>query len=164
MGGMESGIQYWLGKKTTTEECRSLDVNELARDSVFRVGSKGVLYWWSVGETGTPSASIRFRVLCNHNQRFFQIHYRWNDTGNVSQSILLQTTRPNFGGIRWWFECPHVVRGDPCARRVGKLYLKNRFFACRNCHDLTYRSCQQSHRVKQLARRITERGLAQHRS
>lgn len=42
MGGMESGIQYWLGKKTTTEECRSLDVNELARDSVFRVGSKGV--------------------------------------------------------------------------------------------------------------------------
>jgi hypothetical protein len=33
-----------------------------------------------------------------------------------------------------------------CGRRVGKLYLPpgGRYYGCRQCHDLTYTSCQQS--------------------
>jgi hypothetical protein len=56
----------------------------------------------------------------------------------------IATTRPRFGGLRWWFVCPLTVNGRPCGRRVGKLYLPpaGRYFGCRHCHDLTYTSCQ----------------------
>jgi hypothetical protein len=59
--------------------------------------------------------------------------------------VGLTTTRPRFGGLRWWFVCPLVVNGRPCQRRVGKLYLppRGRYYGCRHCYDLTYTSCQQ---------------------
>src|SRR5262249_13469992 len=59
--------------------------------------------------------------------------------------VGLTTTRPRFGGLRWWFICPLVVNGYPCGRRVGKLYLPpgGRYSGCRHCCDLTYASCQQ---------------------
>lgn len=45
----------------------------------------------------------------------------------------------NFGGYRWWYKCPK------CINRVKKLYLINGSFKCRKCHNLTYRSCRESH-------------------
>ena len=35
---------------------------------------------------------------------------------------------------------------DPCLQRVGMLYLPSggKIFACRDCYDLTYRSCRES--------------------
>ena len=55
-----------------------------------------------------------------------------------------QGTKPLFGytpcngGTRRWLLCP------ACFRRVGKLYrpLNEVLFACRQCHQLTYRSAQ----------------------
>jgi hypothetical protein len=48
------------------------------------------------------------------------------------------TSCPN-GGVRLWFKCP------TCNRRGYKLYRPpgERFFACRGCHNLTYRSVQE---------------------
>jgi hypothetical protein len=57
--------------------------------------------------------------------------------------VGLVTTRPQFGGLRWWFVCPLVVNGLPCGGRVAKLYLCGRYFGCRRCHGLTYTSCQE---------------------
>ena len=43
---------------------------------------------------------------------------RYTANGNpVDYRVRLTSTRPNFGGLRWWFVCP-LVR-----RRVAKLYL-----------------------------------------
>jgi hypothetical protein len=58
----------------------------------------------------------------------------------VHQRIALTRTRPNFGGLRWWFLCPGD--GQPCRRRCHKLYLPagGRGFACRLCHGLVYSS------------------------
>lgn len=50
----------------------------------------------------------------------------------------LISTPCNFGGERFWFECTNGVK--PCNRRVGVLYFKDAFFACRYCHNLTYSS------------------------
>ncbi|MCA9947859.1 MAG: hypothetical protein KC449_30465, partial [Anaerolineales bacterium] len=52
----------------------------------------------------------------------------------------------NFGGHRYWFICPLTANGRYCGRRVGKLYLApgSRYFACRHCQNLTYRSSQES--------------------
>ena len=75
------------------------------------------------------------------------MHYSQGDSEDVRIPVSLQSTPTQFGGRRWWFTCPLVVNGVPCGRRVGKLYLppKARYFGCRTCHGLTYRSCQEAH-------------------
>src|SRR5205823_4765279 len=58
----------------------------------------------------------------------------------VSQEVKLDRTKPNYGGVRWWFLCPK------CDRRVSRLYRPSYTycFFCRHCHDLTYESAQSS--------------------
>jgi hypothetical protein len=70
----------------------------------------------------------------------------------VSEQVRLLSTRPNFGGERLWFACSLQLNGKSCNRRVGKLYLPpgESQFACRQCHNLTYRSSQESHRYDGL--------------
>ena len=63
------------------------------------------------------------------------IQYTW-DSEELNYEIKLATTPCNYGGFRYWFLCPK------CNRRVVKLYL-NKYYYCRHCHNLTYRSCQQ---------------------
>jgi len=70
--------------------------------------------------------------------------------------VGLTTTPLPWGGVRWWFVCPLVVSGQACGRRVGKLYLPpgGRYFGCRHCYDLTYTSCQESHKFDGLYRML----------
>jgi len=58
-----------------------------------------------------------------------------------------------------------TVNGVACNRRVGKLYLPpgGRYFGCRACYDLAYRSSQRAHQlertlagVARLERRIAK--------
>ena len=72
--------------------------------------------------------------------------------------MFVTTTRPRFGGLRWWFVCPLLVDGVACRRRVGKLYLppRARYLGCRHCHQLTYRSCQEHDKRVDALRRDPE--------
>jgi hypothetical protein len=96
-----------------------------------------------------------------------QLSYSWvwtstNQKGSETYSVLLTATRPPHAGMRWWFVCPLSIHGGPCGRRVGKLYLPAhaRYFGCRHCHDLTYRSCQTSSKPPAFLRRLAvEAGL-----
>lgn len=55
------------------------------------------------------------------------------------QRVELRPTLLRFGGVRWWFQCPE------CMKRCVKLYKPpDAVFRCRQCHNLTYRSCNQS--------------------
>src|SRR5690242_4782924 len=65
----------------------------------------------------------------------FTISVQWNSGGTASTVVGLTRTRPNFGGVMYWFRCPE------CSRRCAKLYvLESRpVFACRSCHGLAYR-------------------------
>jgi hypothetical protein len=60
------------------------------------------------------------------------------------EPILLSSTVPNFGGVRWWFICPLIEDGLACKRRVKKLFLPpgETYFGCRACYRLTYESAQ----------------------
>ena len=81
------------------------------------------------------------------------------------EPIILENTldhsRPGLCGQRWYFRCPAPAEDGVCARRVGKLYLPpvGVLFACRECHRLTYHSCQGSRRPPSEAgmRRYAER-------
>ncbi len=82
----------------------------------------------------------------------YAVEDRWRLEHRVEEAVHLQTTQPNFGGVRWWFTCPRKIDGRGCGRRVGKLYRVpgRRRFACRHCLALTYESCQKSHRHDRL--------------
>ena len=60
----------------------------------------------------------------------------------ITQDIPLVTTQLHSGGKRYWFSCPN------CRGRVGRLHLPygRSYFFCRRCYDLTYMSCQESHK------------------
>jgi hypothetical protein len=63
---------------------------------------------------------------------------RWNgEKHSIVEPIRMVTTKPNYGGIRWRFACPLIVRGVPCNRRALKLYKPpaGLYFGCRHCHD-----------------------------
>ena len=63
--------------------------------------------------------------------------------------MRLLTTRPNYGGLRWWFECPRT------RRRVAKLCLPlgGWQFWSRRAYDLAYQS-QREQRHERTLRKL----------
>ena len=60
--------------------------------------------------------------------------------------VRLVTTRPTYGGRRWWFLCPLARNDGGPPRRVAKHYLPpgGTYFGSRQAYGLTYTSCQES--------------------
>lgn len=149
MGGFGSGERSW--KRTIVEQCRSLDAAKLARDGVFaRRGYAGDAWKlaWTNGLGEQTLALIYWLESVSHDDLVLHLYERvWPDGRKTSfgEAIRLAKTRPNFGGQRWWFICPLTVNSVACGRRVQKLYLPpdGRYFGCRTCHDLTYRSARE---------------------
>jgi hypothetical protein len=161
MGGFGSGRWQAHAKADTVEDCQVLDVTRLAREKLFSPLRQGTLRWTSQA-TGKVVSSVGFATRTPREGRmFFVLQYRITRTGEaVDLPIELQTTRPHLGGVRWWFTCP-LAAGRPCDRRVGKLYLPpgGKYFGCRRCHNLTYRSAQEhDKRLDALLRNPQELG------
>ncbi|MBN2024918.1 MAG: hypothetical protein JW809_19230 [Pirellulales bacterium] len=147
MGGPGSGNWYRFDRRTTVEEAWLLAVGTLR--GRIRPGSAGTVTW---SRDGKRRASVGYFVTREDDRFTVWLHYRWRDREDIEIPIRLQTTRTQFGGQRWWFTCPLIVGGMACRRRVGKLYLPPgaRYFGCRRCHGLTYRSCQEAHQEERL--------------
>jgi hypothetical protein len=148
MGGMGSGNWYrWQERKSTVEESPGVAMRDF-RGRIFQ-GAAGTLHWTN-SRSGNKSSVGYF--LTWGDVPTITIHYRWRDSEDVRIPVRLQTTPTQFGGERWWFTCPLIVNGMACNRRVGKLYLPPgaRYFGCRKCHGLTYRSCQEAHQTERL--------------
>lgn len=152
MGDSGSGRWTYHDKKRTVEECWAIDVSDVARVVDLRDlrPASGSLHTIKPA-TGRSTSPVRCSLeVDEHGTPLLGLSYavgvRWNPEHRVEQAVHLQTTRPNFGGVRWWFSCPRTVDGEECGRRVGKLYLPpgGRYFACRQCLDLTHESCQKS--------------------
>lgn len=153
MGGPGSGCNshWWRSsKKTVVEDCLRLDANRWMREGILKAnhsafGSRR----WEYHSGHHFSVNYEVNTL-DRTSPHLRLHYTWVWTSTQQQEsadyrVRLVTTLPQFGGLRWWFICPLVVSGRPCGRRVGKLYLPPhaRYFGCRNCHELTYRSAQE---------------------
>ena len=160
MGGYGSGRWRTDDRKLAVEECLALDVRKLARDGlIVRPPASGSL-WWTDTRTGERTATATFELERIGDDPFLILDYtvgRDEHREGVRLPIELQTTRPHFGGVRWWFRCPILSYGALCRRRVARLYLAPRVtrFGCRHCHDLTYMSCRESHKYDRRFRGIT---------
>jgi hypothetical protein len=140
------------GWRIACEDCLSLSVSKL-RD-LIRGGPGSFVRWaWWWGDRCVLRAC--FDLVGSSDKLGVRLRYTLGDD-ELDYIIPLTSTRPNFGGRRWWFVCPLVIRGRDCGRRVGKLYLPlgARYFGCRTCYNLTYRSCKDSHKYDALYRRL----------
>jgi hypothetical protein len=162
MGGPGSGNHNHWGrhpKKETVEDSLCLDANRWMREGVLKAGARsaGSQRWTYPGGGSFLVDYVVDTLDAGHPTVWLWYSWVWTATRKQDAAVYqvaLTTTRPRFGGLRWWFLCPLVVNGRPCGRRVGKLYLppSGRHFGCRKCHDLTYTSCQESHKFDALDR------------
>jgi hypothetical protein len=158
MGGTGSGRWTYYEKRRTVEECWAMSISEVDRVVDFsKPGSISHLLRPTIPKTGKRMSPVRTKSkVGDEGKPLLGLSYTVKDRQGlehrVEEVLRLQTTRPTFGGVRWWFSCPRVVDGRECCRRVGKLYRPpgGRYFACRRCLDLTYVSCQKSHRYDGL--------------
>ena len=143
MGGTGSGMWSRLDKKTTTEECRRLDVLYLHRNSILYSGCSFTLSW---KRNGYPWGEIRIEV--ERSSLVLIYHYAGNgEECDVEELISLDWTSCNYGGERPWFLCPR------CGRRVGVLFLGASYFLCRHCYHLSYSSQNKNTVLDRVCRR-----------
>lgn len=140
MGGPSSG--WRRQKRGTVEGCHSLGVGDIGRFNHLAEVQSGVLKWgtgYEVGfsirrlNPGSAVLSLRYAHLSPMGIRT-----------SVEDRIFLDVMTSKTGRVRWVFRCPLRVSGGICSRRTFKLYCPpdSGHFGCRQCHRLTYRSCQ----------------------
>lgn len=132
MGGIGSGSYWRWNKKSTTDDLRCIDVRRWAREGLL---SAGTHFGWSWNVDGEAVASIGAATQEGYVQLRYQARQSGGDWREMNYPVMLDCQSCNFGGHRVWFICP--AKG--CGARVAILY-GGGFFACRNCHDLTYPS------------------------
>jgi len=162
MGGQGSGshYQWWRGsKKTPVEDCRHLDANRWMRAGILKDGAwhTGRWVWYRDQAKQKEAASIGYEANLTATPPWVRLTYTFKENQTtVDYRVALTTSQVHRGGRRWWFVCPLVVAGRACNRRVGKIFLPPgaRYYGCRRCYQLTYTSCQESHRFDGLARML----------
>jgi hypothetical protein len=158
VGGVGSGNWYRFNKKTTTDECHSVDVRYLQRNGLLKPGGWFSLRWSRAGrETGSIGGVVSGDARPDRVTLLYRprrgLGGEWED---VREPVELAWTACNFGGERPWFICP----GAGCGRRVAVLYGPGRYFLCRHCYDLRYESQRENkmyralHRAQDIRQRL----------
>ena len=129
-----------LFKKGTVEAALDLDMKYLARKIDLETPGTTTVAWRDPRDRDDPDSSIGVDVCPPERLRLRYVETdRDGERKKYSYYISLDTTPCFFGGKRWWFLCPE------CQRRCRIIYgaSSSGYFACRLCHDLTYRSQQE---------------------
>lgn len=146
-----------MSKRSIAGNCYTLDINHWVRHGKLKLDTflSGHLVWNY--NNGWRTAMAYEVSTCD--EPFIRLSYSCSDGHTESYRIRLTISPASFGGVRWWFICPAGAGEQPCYRRVAKLYMPRRstYFGCRQCHKLTYVSCQESHMHEALWRKLFEK-------
>lgn len=138
----------WQGpRKPVVEGCHAIDTADLRRWDLLAPGVTGRLgsFTWRRGDETEPSSSVSYLLTVGEASGTLRLLYRVGEPAvSIDYPIRLVTTSCHLGGVRWWLVCPLSTDAVACGRRARKLYLRGRYFGCRDCHGLTYRSSQES--------------------
>lgn len=149
MGGFGSGRNEYA-TTPTVEECCQIDADDLI-EGIGHPGNAYATREWDPERYPTVELAVHFEATgdadrTTHVELEYSVDPVRGESFDENHPVRLEYTEPNFGGVRPWFRCPGVVDGDPCKSRVRKLYLPNggRYWLCRECYDLGYRSSRTS--------------------
>ncbi|MCH4248628.1 MAG: hypothetical protein LKF82_12510 [Acinetobacter populi] len=115
-------------KKThgRAEHYNALTISRLHKSGVLEHGYIGG-WQWDNGKASIGIKTIKQQLILNYTSKGKPFNY----------PVQIVTTPCNYGGVRYWFECPN------CHKRVGKLYIaENLMFECRKCQNLNYATQQ----------------------
>ncbi|MGB7062817.1 MAG: hypothetical protein WBF13_10770 [Candidatus Zixiibacteriota bacterium] len=143
--------RYSWSNRRTVEGCLCLSISKLKEWDYLCGYKAGTIQWKNASGEVTDSIGIAVSVsLEGYGEDDVQLTYSMTDrtTGekkDLDYKIELVSTPCHFGGVRWWLICPLWKNSVFCSRRVGKLYLPGNatYFGCRDCYNLTYRSCKE---------------------
>lgn len=133
--------RYYFDKKHEADDLKKISVYFLKKYDYFEPGwHSGNLVWSRFGE---KNGNISIQSDIRDEEQYVRLIYTQTDiyTGEKNEcdyKIPLTVSPCNYGGERYWFVCPWYVDGMYCGRRVGVLYLGQKYFACRHCQNLTY--------------------------
>ena len=158
MGGFGSG--KWIDvyqRKTSVQLCKEISVKILRRNGFLSAGRAGKIVW--TDPAGKETGRVKIQTVTGGDGDITSLQLR---IGGIvtGQEYFIKFTRTSchFGGYRYWFVCPVVKDGVYCGNRAAKLYLPpgGQYFGCRECYDLTYESCQKSHKYDRIIDHIPE--------
>ena len=138
------GKGWHRGRRRTVEETLHLDVLRLLKKEVLRPNTS-----WIISMGGKVSIHIR------NIQNWMILSYTMKESGEeMSFPVEIDRTLCNYGGSRPWFLCPDLR----CGRRSRFLYLTGKYFVCRSCARLTYRSRQVHRNISEMMAHAGMRG------
>lgn len=151
--------------RDTVEDCLSIGIPWLSKHGYLCGFMSGGIEWKRQGEV-TATIDIQVSVVGGWEGKHVRFQYIQTDSQTREKTEFdykadLTTTPCNYGGVRYWFVCPLIVNGRPCGRRVANLYLPpgGKYFGCRHCYDLTYRSCKEHDKRVDRLRRLPPQEL-----
>jgi hypothetical protein len=159
MGGYGSGWPSWRDSKQTVEACSVLSADSLTSEKLLAPGRHqwGTLTWRE-SHSGRQVGSLGFKLnTLTPGNEHIRLEYTISRTKeSLDYPVRLTHVPTPWGTLRWFFVCPLVKDGRACGRRAAKLYLPpgGRYYGCRRCYDLTYKSCQKSHGSDALYRSL----------
>jgi len=146
LGGKGSG-RFCSFETKKTENYIFLDVGLLNKNGCLHSGWNGC---WSWKDESGKSYSISM----NRNNFGVNLNYclkvgegEWE---KVEQDISVIHIPCRFGGNRPYFICPGQFHPKHRSRKALKLYIIDRYFLCRHCHELKYSSQFESKWERQL--------------
>jgi hypothetical protein len=117
------------------EDCLCLDIAALKKAGYLdHKGAAEFSFSWTWPDGWVAKAALK--VITAGDKYGPRLYLKMSERPAIQeQMICLDQTKPNYGGIRWWFKCE-------CGERCSKLYLRRREheFRCRKALDLTYES------------------------
>lgn len=140
MGNIGSTRWKEHSRKICAEECLHFDIMSLKRAGILCESSVERLMVLRESYSKEIAASIRY--VCRQVDEEQTLILAYANQGHFVQiPITITHETKHWGGSVPIFLCPL------CGRRARKLYIPPGAlrFACRSCHDLTYRSCQTAH-------------------
>jgi len=131
--------------KATTEDHKRIDIREWKRKGFL---SEGKRKWNWVNDEGREVAAISVETQLSRVVLRYYATEPGGKSEQIEDPISLDQTIGGPGWKRFWFLCPG------CGKRVAILYLR-KYFRCRSCLRLAYRSQKVTLSQRALSR-ITE--------
>ena len=116
--------------RATTEDYHAIDVRQWKREG-WLDGARRFKTTWTCN--GQETGSINVQTFPERVVLSYQVRGHGGEWEDLRYAVPLARTPCHFGGSRVWFRCPK------CGRRVAILY-SGKYFLCRHCHRLPYRS------------------------